>query len=111
MATTAADGAAASSSTGRDYLRVATEEAWAPAEMLDRYRRLLASRTIDDPGFQSLWGFYLGNSSERPRSVIERLQDVGARRVADMDASGVDVQVLSLTSPGVQGFDGATANP
>ena len=27
-----------------------------------------------------------------------------------MDASGIDMQVLSLTSPGVQVFDAATAN-
>jgi 5-carboxyvanillate decarboxylase len=110
MTTMAADGATESGPAGRDYLRIATEEAWAPAEMLNRYRQLLASRALDDPGFQSLWGFYLGNPSERPRTVIERLQDVGDRRVADMDASGIDVQVLSLTSPGVQVFDAATAN-
>jgi 5-carboxyvanillate decarboxylase len=96
--------------TPRDYLRIATEEAWGPSEMFDRYRRLLAGRTLDDPGFESLWGFYLGSPSERARAIIERLQDVGERRIADMDASGIDVQVLSLTSPGVQVFDAATAN-
>ena len=32
----------------------------------------------------------------------ERLLDFGAGRIAEMDATGVDVQVLSLTTPGVQ---------
>src|SRR6202008_4974947 len=58
----------------------------------------------------SLWGFYLDSPSERARFIVERLQNLGPERIADMDASGIDVQVLSLTSPGVQGFDAATAN-
>jgi 2,3-dihydroxybenzoate decarboxylase len=94
----------------RDYLRVATEEAWGPPEMFEGYRKLLASKSLDDPGFNSLWGFYAGSSSERARATLRRLQDIGPGRIADMDASGIDVQVLSLTSPGVQVFDGATAN-
>lgn len=35
----------------------------------------------------------------------QRLHDLSDRRLADMDAMGVDVQVLSLTSPGVQPLD------
>ena len=66
------------------YQRIATEEAWGPPEMFERYRRLLADQSCDDPGFNSMWGFYLLNQSERPRQIIERLQDVGARRIGDM---------------------------
>ena len=47
------------------YLRIATEEAFAPRAMLDRYRKLLANGTPHDPGFESLWGFYLGSPSAR----------------------------------------------
>ena len=36
------------------------------------------------------------------------MQDLGARRIADMDATGIALQILSLTSPGVQIFDAAT---
>ncbi len=93
-----------------DYRRIAAEEAFATRDMLDRYRRLLASGNHDDPGFNSLWGFYLGSGSERAQSIIQRLQDLGPNRIADMDATGIDMQVLSLTSPGVQVFDPATAN-
>lgn len=91
------------------YLRIATEEAFAPRVMLDRYRRTLAGGAADDPGFESLWGFYLGSPSPRATAIIERLQDLGERRLGDMDASGIDRQIISLTSPGVQVFDAATA--
>jgi 2,3-dihydroxybenzoate decarboxylase len=91
------------------YQRIATEEAFAPPEMFRMYREMLEKKSCDDPGFQSMWSFYLLNPSERPRSVVERLQDIGERRIGDMDASGISRQILSLTSPGVQVFDAATA--
>jgi 5-carboxyvanillate decarboxylase len=93
----------------KDYKRIATEEAFATREQIRLFRKLLDDG-YDDPGFISLWGFYLRSPSERARFIIERLQNLGPERIADMDASGIDVQVLSLTSPGVQVFDAATAN-
>ena len=92
------------------YLRIATEEAFASSGLFDLYRKLLASRTLDDPGFASLWGFYLGSKSPRATAIIERIQDLGERRLGDMDETGIDMQILSLTSPGVQVFDAATAS-
>jgi 2,3-dihydroxybenzoate decarboxylase len=86
------------------YKRIATEEAWAPASLLDTYRAMAARKAIDDPGFIALWS-RLGARGQ----LVERLADIGSRRLADMDASGIDVQILSLTSPGVQVFDEATA--
>lgn len=88
-----------------DYKRIATEEAWAPADLLTRYRTMAANKSIDDPGFIALWT-RLGARSQ----LGDRLADIGDRRIADMDASGIDLQILSLTSPGVQVFDAATAN-
>lgn len=90
------------------YRRIATEEAFAPAELLDRYRRMLHDGR-GDKGFQSLWGFYLGSTAERPRAVVRRLADLGAERIADMDAAGIDHQVLALTAPGTNVLDAATA--
>jgi 5-carboxyvanillate decarboxylase len=93
----------------KSYKRIATEEAFATREQIRLFRKLLDDG-YDDPGFVSLWGFYLGSPGERARFIIDRLQDLGPQRIADMDATGIDVQVLSLTSPGVQVFDAATAN-
>ena len=86
------------------YKRIATEEAWAPPSLLQTYRTMAAKKSIDDPGFIALWN-RLGSRGQ----LVERLGDIGERRIADMDASGIDVQILSLTSPGVQVFDAPTA--
>jgi len=92
----------------KPYLRIATEEAWATKELYDGYRAVLKERPNEDPGFNSLWSFYLNNPSPRPTSVIARLTDLGEGRLRDMDESGIDLQLLLLTSPGVQVFDGPT---
>ena len=91
------------------YRRIATEEAFGPPEMFRMYREMLDRKSFDDPGFQSLWGFYLLSRSERATGIIERLQDIGERRIRDMDSAGISRQIVSLTSPGVQVFDAATA--
>ncbi len=89
--------------------RIATEEAWAPPELLARYRKLLEDKPASwDPGFRSLWGFFLG-ATPRATQLAARIQDLGARRIADMDASGIAKQLVLLTAPGVQVFDAATA--
>src|SRR5215510_3016020 len=98
-----------SPSSTKDYKRIATEEAFATRDQIALFRKRLADG-YDDPGFLRLWGFYLNSTSDRARFIVDRLQDLGPNRIADMDASGIDMQVLSLTSPGVQVFDAATAN-
>ena len=42
----------------------------------------------------------LRNSGPRGAKVYQQLQDIGDKRIADMDAAGIDMQVLSLNSPG-----------
>ncbi len=93
----------------RGYPRIATEEAWAPAEILERYVALLESGSHNDPGFASLWGYFGTSPTQRARDLYDRLQDLDARRLSDMDAAGIDMAILSLTCPGVQLFDPATA--
>lgn len=41
----------------------------------------------------------------RREEAVKRLLDLGESRVKQMDEAGIDVQVLSLVSPGVQVFD------
>ncbi|MEY4641378.1 MAG: hypothetical protein RLZZ227_1372 [Pseudomonadota bacterium] len=91
------------------YKRIATEEAFAPAELIRMYRKLYESRALDDPGFDSLWGFYSASTAVRPTFIREKLANLDALRIADMDATGIDHQIIALTSPGVQVFDRDTA--
>ena len=95
--------------SGRSYRRIAAEEAFAPTDMIERYKALIAGGAARDRGFESLMGYFLFNDSPRTIAIVERLQDLGERRIDDMDATGIDVQVISLTAPGVQVFDAATA--
>jgi hypothetical protein len=41
--------------------------------------------------------------------LFEQLCDVGEKRIAEMDAAKIDMQVLSLTSPGTEQIAGADA--
>ena len=42
-------------------------------------------------------------------NLAEDLSDLGDKRIAEMDAAGIDVQVLSLTDPSVQQLDAAAS--
>ena len=65
------------------------------------------------PGFFDGPARELKNRAEtvggRYANSIERLCDIGAKRLAEMDAAGIDMQVLSLTSPGVEQMEAAEA--
>jgi 5-carboxyvanillate decarboxylase len=91
------------------YLRIATEEAYAPSELIARYRTLLDHGSHNDPGFESFMRFYLTNSGPRLVEIREQMQDLGERRIGDMNLTGIAKQVVSITAPGVQVFDAATA--
>ena len=43
--------------------------------------------------------------------IAEQLQDVGDKRIAEMDVAGVDMQVLSLNAPGVEQAETAEQLP
>ncbi len=65
------------------------------------------------PGFFEGPGRELKNRAEkvggRYANLIARLCDLGAKRLAEMDAAGIDMQVLSLTAPGVEQLAAAEA--
>jgi predicted TIM-barrel fold metal-dependent hydrolase len=48
--------------------------------------------------------------ASRP-AVVDRLLEVGDARIAEMDAAGIDMQVLSLNSPGVEQMEPDDAVP
>jgi 5-carboxyvanillate decarboxylase len=84
------------------YRRIATEEAFCPPEMLQIYREMLDKKSLDDPGFNTMFGFYLGSPSLRAQQIRDYLVDLGELRLRHMDERGIDMQVIALTSPGVQ---------
>lgn len=82
--------------------RIAVEEAFITADILAGWRKVLASSDVE-PGFAKLGGSLL-KPSKGTDIFLAKLMDVGAGRIAHMDNIGMDVEVLSLTSPGVQIF-------
>ena len=86
------------------YKRIATEEAWITPEILKGYRELIRKKA-GDAGFLSLWGVFI----KRGGILLDRLLDMGENRIRNMDATGIDMQLLLLTAPGVQVFGAGTA--
>ncbi|MGA2162523.1 MAG: amidohydrolase family protein [Methanoregula sp.] len=81
----------------REITRTITlEEHYASPAFLDGPGRNLR----EQPGMTGRFGY--GNPAED-------LLDLGEKRIAEMDAAGIDVQVLSLTDPSVQQLDAAAA--
>jgi len=63
-------------------------------------------------GANEFRNFYLKSRSEQlGYDIVEQNSDLGAERLAHMDAAGVDVQVLSFGSPGPQAFGAEVAIP
>jgi len=50
-----------------------------------------------------------GKAESPMAKVFEQLVDLGDKRIAQMDAAGIDVQVLSLNSPGTEQLEPAEA--
>ena len=83
--------------TKRAYRRIATEEGFlSPGVLAQNAKTQIAGVPLI--------------SSNGPTAGVSRvLTDLGAGRIAAMDADGIDMQLLLLSSPGVQVFERATA--
>jgi len=55
--------------------------------------------------------FKEGGPESRPGPLRERLEDVAALRLREMDEAGIDLQVLSHSAPATQRLDSETAVP
>jgi 2,3-dihydroxybenzoate decarboxylase len=85
------------------YLRIAAEEAFITPQVLAAYERLVAEG-FDDPGFNSLWGFYSKSPSARGVQIRDGLLSLGEKRLREMDAAGIDKAIIALTAPGTHVF-------
>lgn len=84
-----------------EFDRICVEEAYAPPELLEAYRRALQDNDPMEIGFRRLAGGYF-NGSPGANRLLQRLSDVGEQRLAEMDTHGIRKQLLSITAPGVQ---------
>lgn len=85
------------------FKRIAVEEAFATPELFDEWRELIVNGNFPEPGFYKLYEPLL--TSSETQKLRDQLLDVGSGRIKDMDQYGIDLQILSITAPGVQVFD------
>ena len=88
--------------------KIAVEEAFSIPEVAEGLKQVARS-----PGESSdlplMRGIYDTQGGYATMKFLEGLLDLEDQRLKDMDANGVDMQVLSRTAPGVQMFDADTA--
>jgi 5-carboxyvanillate decarboxylase len=89
--------------------RIAVEEAFSIPEVSDELQKLARGRgtSLDLLLLRGMYGDGAGWTGGS--GLLPRLLDIEGQRLAEMDQFGVDMHVLSLTSPGVQMFDADTA--
>ena len=88
------------------YRRIGTEAAFATKPQMDGFRAVV--KFLDDGPETAFANILLGDNAYA-KDMTPRLLNIGKGRIAEMDDGGVAMQVLSLTSPGVQIFSADTA--
>lgn len=78
---------------------IATEEAFAIPEQIEGMKKIIKNSPDYDPDL-FLWNLTIGGAD-----WTDQLLDLEYQRLEIMDAAGVDMHLLSLTSTGVQMFD------
>lgn len=92
----------------KKFRKIATEEAFSIPEVAKALRQVSQSpgTSLDLPLVSGIYGDDPGYGV---LGFLEGLLDVEGERLRQMDEYGVDMQILSLTAPGVQMFDADTA--
>ncbi|WP_005031318.1 amidohydrolase family protein [Holophaga foetida] len=88
--------------------RIATEEAFVTDEIFQEWKKAAGSR-FAEPGFRILSDTIYGGDTPAAQVIYSKLTDLGAQRIAQMDADGIDFSILSIAAPGVQVSDAVTA--
>jgi 5-carboxyvanillate decarboxylase len=81
------------------HRRIGTEEHFIIPEIIDEYKKL-GGEPRSNLDIENLVPAYV-----HPSPLLDRLLDIDQGRLAAMDEVGMDMQLLSLTGPGVQMFD------
>jgi len=79
----------------RSYRRIATEEGWLTEGVLAANARYAAAGGRVQ---------VMTHGGPAPKWMVDACADIGPERIARMDRDGIDVQLLLLSSPGVQIF-------
>ncbi|MFP6735818.1 MAG: amidohydrolase family protein [Rhodospirillales bacterium] len=90
--------------------KIAIEEAFATENLITAWREMIADGAPGEPGMIQHLGRLINTNRGWGAQVAERLVDLGAIRLEQMDANGIDMQVIAITSPGVQCLDADTGN-
>ncbi len=88
--------------SAQKYRLIATEEAFSISEHVDGFRKATAL-SYSNPDLD-MWKSFLAPASSAP-PLLRRLLDLEGERIKIMDQAGIAMQILSLTSPGVQVFN------
>jgi 5-carboxyvanillate decarboxylase len=91
--------------------KIATEEAFSIPEVAEALKQVARGPTssLDRHLVSQIYDSKPGASGYGMLNFLERLLDVEGHRLREMNELGVDMQLLSLTAPGVQMFDADTA--
>ena len=82
-----------------EFRRIATEEAFGVPEQFAAMRKVVAQTSDYHPDL------YLWNMTLSGGVIHDRLLDLDGERLDIMNRAGIDMQLLSLTSTGVQMLD------
>jgi 5-carboxyvanillate decarboxylase len=87
---------------------IAVEEAFSIPEVAKELQKI-ARGPADSADMPLVRGIYDAQGGYGSMNFLEGLLDLEGKRLHEMDQYGVDMQILSLTAPGVQMFDADTA--
>jgi len=92
----------------QQFRKIAVEEAFSIPEVARELQKVARSPS-ESLDMALVKGIYDSDPGYGVLRFLEGLLDIEDKRLADMDQHGVDMQLLSLTAPGVQMFDADTA--
>ena len=80
---------------------------FATEEWIDALKKNQTYPRIEEDQAKKTRRLYFTETAGEPFSdvLLGRLLDTGSNRLQDMDDAGIDIQVLSLTAPGIEQFD------